>query len=123
MLTSWILDLYVLICSCPTVLNFRYKPKIRIHLIGTAYGETIRLTLGSAVALGIANSTSLKSKQLAVSSSRPAVTEDTFKLTQGMFRFEALGEKVVKGKERPIKVYRVIAPSTRRTRFDIKADT
>ncbi len=50
------------------------------------------------------------------------VTEDTFKLTEGFFRFEALGEKVVKGKEKPVKVYRVIAPSSRRTRFDVSAE-
>jgi class 3 adenylate cyclase/tetratricopeptide (TPR) repeat protein len=50
------------------------------------------------------------------------VTEDTFKLTEGFFRFEALGEKQVKGKEEPLKVYRVIAPSTRRTRFDVSAE-
>ena len=29
------------------------------------------------------------------------VTEDTFKLTEGFFRFEALGEKEIKGKEKP----------------------
>ncbi|UCF84312.1 MAG: zinc ribbon domain-containing protein, partial [Desulfobacteraceae bacterium] len=50
------------------------------------------------------------------------VTEDTFKLTEGFFRFEALGEKQVKGKEEPVNVYRVIAPSTRRTRFDVSAE-
>jgi class 3 adenylate cyclase len=50
------------------------------------------------------------------------VTEDTFKLTEGFFRFEALGEKEVKGKKQPISVYRVIAPSTRRTRFDVSAE-
>ena len=50
------------------------------------------------------------------------VTEDTFKLTEGFFRFEALGEKEIKGKEKPIKVYRVIAVSTRRTRFDVSAE-
>jgi class 3 adenylate cyclase/tetratricopeptide (TPR) repeat protein len=50
------------------------------------------------------------------------ITEDTFKLTEGFFRFEALGEKVIKGKEEPVKVYRVIAPSTRRTRFDVSAE-
>ena len=50
------------------------------------------------------------------------VTEDTFKLTEGLFRFEALGEKHVKGKEEPVKVYQVIAPSTRRTRFDVSAE-
>jgi class 3 adenylate cyclase len=50
------------------------------------------------------------------------VTEDTFKLTEGFFRFEALGEKRVKGKEELVKVYQVIAPSTRRTRFDVSAE-
>jgi class 3 adenylate cyclase/tetratricopeptide (TPR) repeat protein len=50
------------------------------------------------------------------------VTEDTFELTEGFFRFEALGEYAVKGKEGKIKAYRVIAPSTRRTRFDVSAE-
>ena len=50
------------------------------------------------------------------------VTEDTFKLTEGLFRFEALGEKQIKGKEEPLHVYRVIAPSSRRTRFDVSAE-
>ena len=50
------------------------------------------------------------------------VTEDTFKLTEGLFRFEALGGKKVKGKKDPVKVYRVIATSSRRTRFDVSAE-
>ena len=50
------------------------------------------------------------------------VTEETFKLTEGFFRFEALGEKVIKGKVAPIKIYRVIAPSARRARFDVSAE-
>jgi len=50
------------------------------------------------------------------------VTDDTFKLTEGFFRFEALGEKRVKGKEAPVKAYRVVAPSTSRTKFDVSAE-
>ena len=50
------------------------------------------------------------------------VTENTFRLTEGFFRFEALGEKQVKGKETSVKVYRVIAPSSRRTRFDVSTE-
>jgi class 3 adenylate cyclase/tetratricopeptide (TPR) repeat protein len=50
------------------------------------------------------------------------VTEDTFKFTEGFFRFEALGQKRVKGKDIPVKVYRVIATSTRRTRFDVSTE-
>ena len=37
------------------------------------------------------------------------VTEDTFKHTEGFFRFEALGERRVKGKRKPVSVYRVSA--------------
>jgi hypothetical protein len=43
-------------------------------------------------------------------------------LTEGFFRFEALGKKEVKGKEELVNVYRVIAHSTRRTRFDVSAE-
>jgi class 3 adenylate cyclase/tetratricopeptide (TPR) repeat protein len=50
------------------------------------------------------------------------VSDDTFKLAEGYFRFEALGEKEIKGKEKPLKVYQVIAPSSRRTRFDVSAE-
>jgi class 3 adenylate cyclase/tetratricopeptide (TPR) repeat protein len=50
------------------------------------------------------------------------VAENTFKLTEGLFRFEALGEKEIKGKKEPIKVFRAIAPSTSRTRFDVSAE-
>ena len=50
------------------------------------------------------------------------VSEETFKLTEGFFRFEALGEKKIKGKKEPVKIYRFIAPGTRRTRFDVSAE-
>lgn len=50
------------------------------------------------------------------------VTEDTFKLAEGFFRFESLAEKQVKGKDKPLKLYRVIAPSSRRTRFEVSAE-
>jgi len=50
------------------------------------------------------------------------VTEDTFKLTEGLFRFEAIGERQIKGKEAPVQVYQVIAASSRRTRFDVSAE-
>ncbi|MBW2467832.1 MAG: AAA family ATPase [Deltaproteobacteria bacterium] len=50
------------------------------------------------------------------------VTEDTFKLAEGFFRFESLGERDIKGIEKPTRVYRLIAPSTKRTRFDVSAE-
>jgi predicted ATPase/class 3 adenylate cyclase len=49
-------------------------------------------------------------------------TEDTYRLTEGLFRFEVLGEHAVKGRADTVKAYRVIAPSTRRTRFDVSAE-
>src|SRR6056297_2061397 len=51
------------------------------------------------------------------------VTEDTFKATEGIFRVEALGEKPVNGNAEPIRSYQVIAPSSRRTRFDVSAES
>ncbi len=50
------------------------------------------------------------------------VTAETFKLTEHFFRFEALGEKTVKGFETPIAVYQVIERSNSRTRFDVSAE-
>jgi class 3 adenylate cyclase/tetratricopeptide (TPR) repeat protein len=50
------------------------------------------------------------------------LTDESFRLTEGLFRFESLGKREVKGKKEPVKVYRVIAPSTRRTRFDVSAE-
>ncbi|MHC4457525.1 MAG: adenylate/guanylate cyclase domain-containing protein [Planctomycetota bacterium] len=50
------------------------------------------------------------------------VTEETYRLTEGLFRFEALGEHTIKGKKGTTKAYRVIAPSTSRTRFDVCAE-
>ncbi|UCF57723.1 MAG: AAA family ATPase, partial [Deltaproteobacteria bacterium] len=37
------------------------------------------------------------------------VTEDTFKLTKGLFRFERLGEKEVKGKRSVVPVYKLLS--------------
>jgi class 3 adenylate cyclase/tetratricopeptide (TPR) repeat protein len=50
------------------------------------------------------------------------ISEGTFKATEGLFRVEALGDKDIKGKEKLIRVYQVIAPNTRRTRFDVSAE-
>jgi hypothetical protein len=50
------------------------------------------------------------------------VTEHMFKLTEGLFRFDALGAREVKGRIDSVSVYRVIAPSSRRTRFDVSAE-
>lgn len=50
------------------------------------------------------------------------VTGEVFKLTEGLFRFENLGEKKIKGRSTPVSVYRVLAPNSGRTRFDVSAE-
>ena len=49
------------------------------------------------------------------------VSDETFKRTEGFFRFESLGQSKIKGRQESVKVYQVIAPSTRRTLFDVSA--
>jgi class 3 adenylate cyclase/tetratricopeptide (TPR) repeat protein len=49
------------------------------------------------------------------------VSEETYRLTEGLFWFEFAGERRVKGKEKPVKTYRVIAPSSSKTRFEVSA--
>lgn len=50
------------------------------------------------------------------------VTEDTFKLTEGLFRFEALGEEVAGALSGKVNAYRVLGSSSTRTRFDVHAE-
>ena len=50
------------------------------------------------------------------------VSEATFRLTEGLFRSEFVGKKEVKGRKERVKVYRAIAPSTSRTRFDVSTE-
>ena len=46
---------------------------------------------------------------------------ETYRQAEGYFIFERLEPVKVKGKEEPIIAYRMIAPSTRRTRFEVSA--
>jgi len=50
------------------------------------------------------------------------VSDKTYHLTEGLFRFENLGEKFVKGKSRPISVYRVLGSGNRRSLFEARAE-
>jgi class 3 adenylate cyclase/tetratricopeptide (TPR) repeat protein len=50
------------------------------------------------------------------------VSAETFKLTEGLFRFESLGKKRIRGKEQEVGVFRVIAAGSSRTQFDVAAE-
>lgn len=50
------------------------------------------------------------------------VSEQVFGLTEGLFRFESLGSREIRGRQQQVAIYRVIGPSTSRTRFDVSAE-
>jgi len=101
------------------------KPPIRMR-IGLHTGPVVVGTLGNDLRVefkAVGDTVNLASRMEGLAEPGATyVTEETFKLTEGLFRFESLDKKLIKGKEEPVKVYRVIAPSTMRTRFDVNAE-
>ena len=100
-------------------------PQIKMR-IGIHTGPVVVGTLGNDLrvefkAVGDTVNLASRIERLAVPGST-YVSEATFKLSEGYFRYEAMGEYAVKGKADNIKAYRVIAPSTSRTRFDVSAE-
>jgi class 3 adenylate cyclase/tetratricopeptide (TPR) repeat protein len=94
--------------------------------IGIHSGPVVVGTLGNDLRVefkAVGNTVNLASRMETLAKpGTTCVTEDTFKLTEGFFRFEALGKQRIKGKDEPVIIYQVIAPSTRRTRFDVSAE-
>jgi class 3 adenylate cyclase/tetratricopeptide (TPR) repeat protein len=101
------------------------SPRVRLR-IGIHTGPVVVGSLGNNLRVefkAVGDTVNLASRVEAMAEpSTTYITEDTFKLTEGLFRFEALGDRRVKGLTKPVKVYRVIAPSARRTRFDVSAE-
>jgi class 3 adenylate cyclase len=50
------------------------------------------------------------------------ITEETYTYVERLFRFEEIGERNLNGTEAAVKVYRVIAPGTRRAVFSIDGE-
>ncbi|UCE06971.1 MAG: AAA family ATPase [bacterium] len=50
------------------------------------------------------------------------VSKNIFKHTKGLFQFEALGEKCIKGIEKPLMVFKVISLGSKSTRFDVNVE-
>ena len=103
----------------------RHLPPIKMR-VGIHTGPVVVGTLGNDLRVefkAVGDTVNLASRMESLAEPGTTyVSENTFKLTEGFFRFESLGERRVKGKEEPIKVYQVIAPSSRRTRFDVSAE-
>jgi class 3 adenylate cyclase/tetratricopeptide (TPR) repeat protein len=100
-------------------------PQIKMR-IGIHTGPVIVGTLGNDLRVefkAVGDTVNLASRMEGLAESGSTyVSDETFKLTEGLFRFEALGDYAVKGKEGRVKAYRVIAPSTSRTKFDVSAE-
>ncbi|HOX14530.1 MAG TPA: adenylate/guanylate cyclase domain-containing protein [Smithellaceae bacterium] len=100
-------------------------PQIKMR-IGIHTGPVVVGTLGNDLRVefkAVGDTVNLSSRiQNLAAAGTTYVSENTFKLTEGLFRFEALGEKAIKGKEQPVRIYQVIAPSSSRTRFDVSAE-
>jgi class 3 adenylate cyclase/tetratricopeptide (TPR) repeat protein len=81
--------------------------------IGIHTGYVIVGTLGNNLRVdfkAVGNTVNLASRMEKLAEARSTfVTEDTFKLTEGLFQFEAVGKKAIKGKKKTISVYKVLS--------------
>jgi predicted ATPase/class 3 adenylate cyclase len=93
--------------------------------IGIHSGTVVVGTLGNDLrvdfkAVGDTVNLAARLEQLSAAGSI-LVSESTLRLTEGLFRFEALGDKIVKGKTDPIAVYRILGSGRSRSRFEARA--
>ena len=100
-------------------------PQIKMR-IGIHTGPVVVGTLGNDLRVefkAVGDTVNLASRiQNLAAAGTTYVSGDTFILTEGLFRFESLGPREIKGKEKAITIYQVIAPSSSRTRFDVNAE-
>jgi class 3 adenylate cyclase/tetratricopeptide (TPR) repeat protein len=100
-------------------------PRIRMR-VGLHTGPVVVGRLGNDLKLefkAVGDTVNLASRMESIATPGSTyVTEATFRLTEGLFRFEALGKRQLKGVRTPPTVYRVIAAGTSRSRFDVSAE-
>ncbi len=103
----------------------RSLPPLRMR-VGIHTGPVIVGTLGNNLRVefkAVGDTVNLASRMEELASPGATyVTDETFRLTEGLFVFEFIGKMEVKGKQEPVKTYQVIGPSSRRTRFDVSAE-
>ena len=88
----------------------RFRMRVGIHtgpvVVGTL-GNDLRVEFK---AVGDTVNTASRMEELAEPGAI-CVSEETFRFTEGLFQFEAVGEKKVKGKAAPVKIFRVLGMS------------
>jgi class 3 adenylate cyclase/tetratricopeptide (TPR) repeat protein len=94
--------------------------------VGIHTGNVVLGTLGNDLriefkAVGDTVNLTARLQQLAEPGST-FVSDKIYQLTEGLFRFENLGEQFVKGKSQPISVYRVLGSGTRKNLFEVRAE-
>ena len=104
------------LCIHSEIEKFNEQKKVTVPIkmrIGVHTGPVVLGTLGNDLRVefkAVGDTVNLASRMEGLAEpGSTCVTADTYKLTEGLFRFEAMGEKAVKGKKAPVTVYKLIS--------------